>query len=51
MAFNSRTRTYTAWQNADSDVRRVKQNHERLRAQGRLPTDRMSHTVSQISEV
>ncbi|KAG1881142.1 Vps5 C terminal like-domain-containing protein [Suillus subluteus] len=50
MAFNSRMRTYTAWQNADSDVRRVKQNHERLRAQGRLPTDRMSHTVSQISE-
>ncbi|KAG1795190.1 Vps5 C terminal like-domain-containing protein [Suillus plorans] len=50
MAFNSRTRTYTAWQNADSDVRRVKQNHERLRAQGRLPTDRMSHIVSQISE-
>ncbi|KAG1808709.1 Vps5-domain-containing protein [Suillus subaureus] len=50
MAFNSRMRTYTAWQNADSDVRRVKQNHERLRSQGRLPTDRMSHTVSQISE-
>lgn len=50
MAFNSRMRTYTAWQSADSDVRRVKQNHERLRAQGRLPTDRMSHTVSQISE-
>ncbi|KAG2136254.1 Vps5 C terminal like-domain-containing protein [Suillus cothurnatus] len=50
MAFNSRMRTYTAWQNADSDVRRVKQNHERLRAQGRLPTDRMSHTVSQISD-
>lgn len=50
MAFNSRMRTYTAWQNADADVRRVKQNHERLRAQGRLPTDRMSHTVSQISE-
>lgn len=50
MAFNSRTRTYTAWQNADADVRRVKQNHERLRAQGRLPTDRISHTVSQISE-
>ncbi|KAJ8586745.1 Vps5-domain-containing protein [Rhizopogon salebrosus TDB-379] len=51
MAFNSRTRTYTAWQNADADVRRVKQNHERLRAQGRLPTDRISHTVAQISEV
>ncbi|OAX41529.1 Vps5-domain-containing protein [Rhizopogon vinicolor AM-OR11-026] len=50
MAFNSRMRTYTAWQNADADVRRVKQNHERLRAQGRLPTDRMSHTVAQISE-
>ncbi|KAG2128542.1 Vps5 C terminal like-domain-containing protein [Suillus clintonianus] len=50
LAFNSRMRTYTAWQNADSDVRRVKQNHERLRAQGRLPTDRMSHTVSQVSE-
>ncbi|KAG2157750.1 Vps5 C terminal like-domain-containing protein [Suillus bovinus] len=50
MAFNSRMRTYTAWQHADSDVRRVKQNHERLRVQGRLPTDRMSHTVSQISE-
>lgn len=51
MAFNSRMRTYNAWQNADADVRRVKQNHERLRVQGRLPTDRISHTVAQISEV
>ncbi|KIK98175.1 hypothetical protein PAXRUDRAFT_134722 [Paxillus rubicundulus Ve08.2h10] len=46
MAFNSRVRTYTSWQNADAEVRRVRQIHERARAQGRLPTDRVGHTVS-----
>ncbi|KAH7921295.1 Vps5-domain-containing protein [Leucogyrophana mollusca] len=50
LAFNSRIRTYTAWQSADADARRVKQTHERARAQGRIPTDRLGHAVSQISE-
>jgi len=37
LAFNSRIRTYHAWQNADAEVRRVKQNHERARGQARIP--------------
>ena len=32
MAFSSRVRVYHAWQNADADLRRVKQAHERNRA-------------------
>jgi sorting nexin-1/2 len=51
MAFNSRVRTYTSWQNADAEVRRVRQIHERARAQGRIPTDRVGHTVSLVTEV
>jgi len=37
LAFNSRIRTYHSWQNADAEVRRVKQNHERTRGQARIP--------------
>ncbi|KAH7890823.1 Vps5 C terminal like-domain-containing protein [Phlebopus sp. FC_14] len=50
MAFNSRIRTYTSWQHADAEVRRVRQIHERARAQGRLPTERVGHTVSLVTE-
>ncbi|KIJ65594.1 hypothetical protein HYDPIDRAFT_174995 [Hydnomerulius pinastri MD-312] len=50
MAFNSRIRTYTSWQNADAEVRRARQIHERARAQGRLPTDRVGHTVNLVTE-
>lgn len=51
LAFNSRVRTYTNWQTADAEVRRVRQIHERARAQGRLPTERVGHTVTLVSEV
>ncbi|KAF9240677.1 Vps5 C terminal like-domain-containing protein [Melanogaster broomeanus] len=50
MAFSSRIRTYTSWQNADTEVRRVRQIHERARVQGRLPSDRAGHTVSLVTE-
>ncbi|KAL4065858.1 Vps5 C terminal like-domain-containing protein [Scleroderma citrinum] len=50
MAFNSRIRTYTSWQNADAEVRRARQMHDRAKAQGRLPTDRVGHTVSLVAE-
>ncbi|KAF8141549.1 Vps5 C terminal like-domain-containing protein [Boletus edulis] len=50
LAFNSRVRTYTNWQNADAEVRRARQIHERVRAQGRVPTERMGHTVSLVAE-
>ncbi|KAI5995512.1 Vps5 C terminal like-domain-containing protein [Pisolithus albus] len=50
MAFNSRIRTYTNWQNADAEVRRARQMHDRAKAQGRLPTDRVGHTVSLVAE-
>jgi hypothetical protein len=51
MAFNSRVRTYQAWQAADADVRRVKQTHEKNRAQGRIPPERLGYSLSQIAEV
>jgi hypothetical protein len=54
MAFSSRVRVYHAWQNADADLRRVKQVHERNRAQGKVTAekgDRLRHSYSQIGEV
>jgi sorting nexin-1/2 len=51
MAFNSRVRTYHSWQSADAEVRRVKQLHERNRAQGRIQADRMGYSMNQIAEV
>ncbi|THH16957.1 hypothetical protein EW146_g3758 [Bondarzewia mesenterica] len=50
MAFSSRVRMYYAWQNADSDLRRVRANHERNRAQGRIPSDRLGHSLSQVAD-
>ena len=51
MAFNSRVRVYHAWQNADAELRRIKQAHERNRSQGKIATDRLGHSYSQIGEV
>ncbi|KDQ61732.1 hypothetical protein JAAARDRAFT_123601, partial [Jaapia argillacea MUCL 33604] len=50
LAFASRIRTYNNWQNADAEVRRVKQAHERNRAQGRIPPERLGHSLSLIAE-
>ncbi|TDL23588.1 Vps5-domain-containing protein [Rickenella mellea] len=49
-AFSSRIRCYNLWQNADSEVRRVKQAHEKARSQGRIPADRLGHSLSQIAD-
>jgi len=46
LAFTSRIRTYHSWQNADQDVKRAKQAHEKGRAQGRAS----SHSLSFIGE-
>lgn len=32
-------------------MRKVKQNHERARGQGRIPTERLGHSLSVIAEV
>ncbi|KAH8093274.1 Vps5 C terminal like-domain-containing protein [Cristinia sonorae] len=50
LAFSSRIRTYHAWQNADANVRRVKQTHEANRAQGRLPSDQLSRSLAYVGE-
>jgi len=50
MAFSSRVRVYHAWQNADAELRRIKQAHERNRAQGKIASDRLGHSYSQIGE-
>ncbi|RXW23897.1 hypothetical protein EST38_g1979 [Candolleomyces aberdarensis] len=49
-AFSSRIRVFYAWKNAESDLLRTKQNHERNRAQGRIPTERLGYSLSQIAE-
>ena len=54
MAFSSRVRVYHAYQNAEAELRRVKQAHERNRAQGKTApekTDRLRHSYSQIGDV
>ena len=51
MAFSSRVRVYHAWQNAEAELRRLKQTHERNRAQGKVANDRLGHSYSQIGEV
>ncbi|PBK99466.1 Vps5-domain-containing protein, partial [Armillaria gallica] len=50
LAFSSRIRTYHAWRNAESEAVRVKQTHERNRAQGRIPPDRAGYGLSQIAD-
>ncbi|KAF4592968.1 Vacuolar protein sorting-associated protein 5 [Pleurotus pulmonarius] len=50
MAFSSRIRIYHAWKQSESDLLRIKQSHEKNRAQGRIPTDRLSYSLSQIAE-
>ena len=36
---------------SESDVLRTKQTHEKNRVQGRIPTDRLGYSLSQIAEV
>ncbi|KAK7061024.1 Vacuolar protein sorting-associated protein vps5 [Paramarasmius palmivorus] len=50
LAFSSRVRTYHSWKNAESDLQRTKQNHERNRASGKIPSDRLGYSLSQIAE-
>ncbi|KAI0047793.1 Vps5-domain-containing protein [Auriscalpium vulgare] len=50
MAFSSRVRTYHNWQNADAEARRVRQTHDRNRAQGRIATDRLGLSLSQVAD-
>ncbi|KAJ2918666.1 hypothetical protein MD484_g1721, partial [Candolleomyces efflorescens] len=49
-AFSSRIRVFYTWKNAENDLLRTKQNHERNRAQGRVPTERLGYSLSQIAE-
>ncbi|KAI0343027.1 Vps5-domain-containing protein [Trametopsis cervina] len=50
LAFSSRVRMYHLWQNADANVRRVKQTHETNRAQGRIPTDQLSRSLALVAD-
>ncbi|KXN87413.1 Vacuolar protein sorting-associated protein vps5 [Leucoagaricus sp. SymC.cos] len=50
LAFTSRIRTYHQWKNSESDLLRIKRNHEKNRAQGQIPTDRLSYSLQQIAE-
>jgi len=50
LAFNSRIRVYHSWKTAEGDLLRTKQTHEKNRAQGRIPPERLGHSLSQIAE-
>ncbi|KAF9475017.1 protein transporter [Pholiota conissans] len=50
LAFSSRIRVYHAWKNQENELLRTKQTHEKNRAQGRIPTDRLGISLSQIAE-
>ncbi|KAF7356550.1 Beta-glucan synthesis-associated [Mycena venus] len=50
LAFNSRIRTYHSWRAAEADLQRVKQTHERNRAQGRIPNERVGYSLSQVAD-
>ncbi|KAG6821426.1 hypothetical protein H0H93_010150 [Arthromyces matolae] len=50
LAFSSRIRTYHAWKNSENDLLRIKQTHEKNRAQGRIPAERLGYSLSQIAE-
>lgn len=50
MAFNGRIRTYHAWKQADSDLARQRSTHDRNRAQGKIPTERMGYAMTQLAE-
>ncbi|KAM6497135.1 Vps5 C terminal like domain containing protein [Amanita muscaria] len=49
-AFNSRIRVYHSWKTSESDLLRIKQSHEKDRAQGRLPSERLAYSLSRIAE-
>jgi sorting nexin-1/2 len=49
LAFMSRERVFVAWQNAESDVRKVRAGHEKARRQGKLPTDPTGVTLNQLT--
>ena len=51
LAFSSRIRIYHAWQNADGNVKRVKQQHESNRAQGKLTPEQLSRSLATVAEV
>lgn len=51
MAFTSRIRCYNAWQNAENDLKRTKQVHEKARSQGRISQDRIGLSMGQVADV
>ncbi|KAF7308497.1 Beta-glucan synthesis-associated [Mycena chlorophos] len=50
LAFNSRIRSYHSWRASEADSLRVKQTHERNRAQGRIPNERVGYSLAQVSD-
>ncbi|EAU90507.2 protein transporter [Coprinopsis cinerea okayama7 len=50
MATVDEVRIYHAWKNAESDLLRTKQTHEKNRAQGKIPSERLGYSLSQIAE-
>ncbi|KAF8630138.1 hypothetical protein AX15_003091 [Amanita polypyramis BW_CC] len=49
-AFSSRIRVYHSYKQSESDLLRIKQVHEKERAQGRISSDRLAYSLSRIAE-
>ncbi|KIM34480.1 hypothetical protein M408DRAFT_60084 [Serendipita vermifera MAFF 305830] len=49
MAFASRVKCYGQWQNAESEVRRVKANHEKARKQSKTP-ERLHYHMQEVAD-
>ncbi|KAF8513412.1 Vps5 C terminal like-domain-containing protein [Hysterangium stoloniferum] len=50
LAFSSRVRLYTSWQNADGDFRKTQQAYEKARRQGRIPSDRVAGSLADVAD-
>ncbi|KAJ3527597.1 hypothetical protein NM688_g8108 [Phlebia brevispora] len=50
LAFSSRIRMYHAWQSADSNVKRVKQQHESTRALGKIAPEQLNRSLALVAD-
>ncbi|KAJ9115493.1 hypothetical protein QFC22_005251 [Naganishia vaughanmartiniae] len=50
MAFAGRIKSYHAWQQAESDSRRLKTTHEKLRRAGKIAHERLPLAIAEIHE-
>ncbi len=50
LAFASRIKSFHTWQAIESDTRKIKANHEKLRKQGKIAHDRIQPALAEIAD-